>query len=342
MGSRLIEQDVLRAGNPSVSARGSARSGAAAGRLGSRAVSDARTAVLFPGQGSQFVGMADPWAGHPASNAVLEEASDAIGRDVVEGCRDDDALATTAFVQPALLAIGVATFRVLAAEGLSPVGVAGHSLGEFSAVVAAGALPLGAALDLVVVRGAAMQRAGEERPGTMTALLGVGSADAEQLADDVRDDDVLVVANHNSPAQVVVSGSVAAIERAEAIARERRIRAVRLQVAGAFHSPLMEPAVEELSSAIDDAPFATPRFPIAENVSGALIADAEELRSLMKRHVVSPVRWESGIRALVDVGADSFLETAPGDVLTKLMKRIAPTATASAVGSPAEAAQTVD
>jgi [acyl-carrier-protein] S-malonyltransferase len=302
-------------------------------------MSNAPSAVLFPGQGSQFVGMADPWVGHPASKAVLDEASDAIGRDVVTGSRDEDALATTAFVQPALLAIGVAAFRALETEGLTPIGVAGHSLGEFSALVAAGALPLGAALDLVVVRGAAMQRAGEAQPGTMTALLGVGGADAEQLCDDARDDDVLVVANHNSPAQVVLSGSVAAIERAESLAKERRIRAIRLQVAGAFHSPLMEAAVGELSSALDDAPFATPRFPIAENVTGALETDPQELRSLLKRHVVSPVRWESSVRALVAAGAASFLEAAPGDVLTKLMKRIAPEATARAVASPADAGE---
>jgi [acyl-carrier-protein] S-malonyltransferase len=296
-------------------------------------------AVLFPGQGSQFAGMANPWVDHPSSKAVLDEASDAIGRDVVEGSRDDDALSTTAFVQPALLAIGVATFRVLEAEGVSPVGVAGHSLGEFSALVAAGALPLGTALDLVVVRGAAMQRAGEERPGTMTALLGVGSADAEQLTDEARHDDVLIVANHNSPAQVVISGSVPAIERAEAIAKERRIRAVRLQVAGAFHSPLMEPAADELSAALVGAPFAAPRFPVAENVTGELVSDPEELRSLLKRHVVSPVRWESSVHALADAGAASFLEAAPGDVLTKLMKRIAPDAAARAVASPAQAAE---
>ena len=123
-----------------------------------------------------------------------------------------------------------------------PSGVAGHSLGEFAALVAAGVVSLADALDLVVVRGAAMQRAGEERPGAMTALLGVGAEDAASLCDEVRGDDVLVVANENSPAQVVISGSVAAIERAEALAKERKVRAVRLPVAGAFHSPLMEPA----------------------------------------------------------------------------------------------------
>jgi [acyl-carrier-protein] S-malonyltransferase len=278
--------------------------------------------------------MADPWVDHPAAKAILVEASESIGRDVVAGCHDAAALATTAFVQPALLACDVAAFRVLEAEGLPFVGVAGHSLGEFAALVAAGVVALGDALDLVVVRGAAMQRAGEERPGTMTALLGVGAADAAALCDEARHDDELVVANENSPAQAVISGSVAAIERAEALAKDRKVRAIRLNVAGAFHSPLMEPAREAIDERIDAIAFSVPRFPVAENVVGALVSDPGQLRSLLKRHVVSPVRWESSVRALADAGATSFLEAGPGDVLTKLMKRIVPDAAARAIGSP--------
>ncbi|MGI8616275.1 MAG: ACP S-malonyltransferase [Actinomycetota bacterium] len=281
-------------------------------------------AVLFPGQGSQYPEMADPWTGHPAGKAILDEASTSMGRDVVAGCHDPSALATTEFVQPALLACDVAAFRVLEAEGASFVGVAGHSLGEFAALVAADVVPLGDALDLVVVRGAAMQRAGEERPGTMTALLGVGAEDAAALCDEVRDDDVLVVANENSSAQSVISGSVSAIERAEELAKERKVRAIRLPVAGAFHSPLMEPARVAIDERIEGITFSAPRFPIAENVAGALVSDPEELRSLLKRHVVSPVKWASSVRALTDAGATSFLEAGPGDVLTKLMKRIVP------------------
>ena len=290
--------------------------------------------ALFPGQGSQFEGMADPWTEHPAAKAILDEASEAMGRDVVAGCRDAAALATTEFVQPALLACDVAAFRVLEAEGVSFLGVAGHSLGEFAALVAAGVVPLGHALDLVVVRGAAMQRAGEERPGAMSALLGMGAEDAAALCEEARRDDVLVVANENSPAQAVISGSVPAIERAEALAKKRKVRAIRLRVAGAFHSPLMEPARAAIDERIDAIDFSAPRFPVAENVVGALVSDPVELRSLMKRHVVSPVRWESSVRALADAGATSFLEAGPGDVLTKLMKRIVPDAAARAIGSP--------
>ncbi|MGZ5352331.1 MAG: ACP S-malonyltransferase [Actinomycetota bacterium] len=293
---------------------------------------------MFPGQGSQFPGMADAWLEHDASRAVLDTASEAMGRDVAAGCRDGAALATTDFVQPALLALDVAAFRVLESEGVAFVGAAGHSLGEFAALVAAGVLDLTSALRIVGVRGRAMQDAGERRPGTMTALLGVGAEDAAALCDEAREGDVLLVANENSPQQVAISGDPAAIERAEFLAGGRKIRAVRLQVAGAFHSSLMEPAVEPLSAAIDAVPFSAPRFPVAANVTGELVDDADELRALLKRHVVSPVRWEGCARALRDHGADAFVEAGPGDVLTRLAKRAVPGARAIAVGSPADAA----
>ncbi len=214
--------------------------------------------------------MADAWNAHAASRAVLEEASAAIGRDVVRGCRDKAALATTEFVQPAIVACDMAAFRVLEATGMVFVGAGGHSLGEFAALVAAGVLDLADALRIVIVRGRAMQAAGVERPGTMTALLGIGTEEARALCDEARGDEVLLVANENSPQQVVISGSIPAIERAEALAAGRRVRAVRLNVAGAFHSLLMEPAVEPLSAAIDAAAFRPPRFPVAANVTGEL------------------------------------------------------------------------
>lgn len=282
--------------------------------------------------------MADPWIVHPTSNVVLEEASTAMGVDLVEACRDEAALATTEFVQPALLVLDVAAVRVLEGSGVPVSGAAGHSLGEFAALVAAGVLTLPDALEIVRVRGRAMQEAGERRPGTMTALLGVGAEDAKALCDEAREGDVLAVANENSPQQVVISGSIPAVKRAEALAAERRIRAVRLKVAGAFHSPLMEPAVEPLSAAIDAASFSPPRFPVAANVTGELVDDPEELRTLLKRHVVSPVRWERCARALAAGGMNVFVEAGPGDVLTKLAKRAVPGARAVAVGTPEQAA----
>lgn len=295
-------------------------------------------AVVFPGQGSQFAGMADPWTTHAAGKAVFAEASDAMAADVVAGCRDQELLATTEFVQPALLACDVAAFRVLEAEGRTFLGAAGHSLGEFAALVAAGVLSFTEAMRVVLVRGRAMQRAGEERPGTMTALVGADVEDARALCDRARGDDVLVVANENSSQQVVISGSVAAIERAELLAKDRRIRAVRLAVAGAFHSPLMLPAAEPIAQAVADVAFRPPRFPVAENVVGALVDDPPELQRLLSLQVVSPVRWSACARALADAGATVFIEAGPGDVLTRLAKRVVPGADAVAVASPAAAA----
>lgn len=296
--------------------------------------------MVLPGQGSQFAGMAEAWASHPAGRAVTDEASEVLGRDVVAGCRDEALLDTTEFAQPALLACDIAAFRVLEASGVNAwIGAAGHSLGEFAALVAAEALSFADAMRIVVVRGREMQRAGDERPGTMSALLGIGATDAAALCDEARAEDVLLVANENSPQQVVISGSVAAIERAEALCSQRKIRAVRLRVAGAFHSPLMEPAVAPLREAIDAAVFSTPRFPVASNVTGNLVDDPAELRDLLARHVISPVRWESCAEALQRAGAEVFVEAGPGDVLTKLAKRVVPGATAVAVGSPEAAAE---
>lgn len=292
-------------------------------------------AVLFPGQGSQFLGMADVWASDPAGGAVLDEASEAMGRDVVLGCHDEAALATTEFVQPALLACDVAAFEVMRNEAADdPVGVAGHSLGEFAALVAAGSMSLRDALELVVIRGVAMQRAGEEQPGGMTALLGIGSADAEQLCEQVRRDGVLVVANENSPVQVVASGSIPAIERLEALAAQRKVRAVRLGVAGAFHSELMRPALPAVSEALSAIDIRDPRMSIAENVTGELVTEAGRLRELVSLQLVSPVRWDTGIRSLARAGATTFIEAGPGEVLTKLMKRIDASVRAVAAGSP--------
>jgi [acyl-carrier-protein] S-malonyltransferase len=299
-------------------------------------------AIVFPGQGSQFAGMADVWVGHPAGKVALDEASQALRLDVVAACHDEAQLATTAFVQPALLACDVAAFQVLQAEGLTGVsGGAGHSLGEFAALVAAEVCSLSEMVGVVTVRARAMQEAGERRPGAMSALLGIDANTALGICDEARGDDVLVVANENSPQQVVISGSIPAIERAEELCAARRIRAVRLKVAGAFHSPLMQPAVEPLAEAIDAVAFAAPQFPIAANVTGELVEDPDELRELAKRQVVSPVQWERCAQALAEAGADTFVEAGPGDVLTKLAKRVVPGASALSVGSPKHASALV-
>lgn len=294
-------------------------------------------AVVFPGQGSQSVGMADAWAGHEAGRLVLHEISEHLGRDVVELCRDEAALATTEFVQPALFACDLAALRVLEAEGLSFRAAAGHSLGEFPALVASGALDVLPALDAVVERGRAMQAAADERPGTMTALLGLTPDEASEICEVAGRSDVLAVANENAPKQVVLSGSVEAIGRAEDLARTRGAKAIRLNVAGAFHSPLMQPALPRIREMVSGLAISEPRFPVVPNVSGRPTGESSALRDQLCRHVISPVRWSRSVEAIASAGIDTFVEAGPGDVLSKLIRRTVPGVTAVPVGSPADA-----
>jgi len=224
---------------------------------------------------------------------------------------------------------------VLDAEGVPFLATAGHSLGEFSSLVASGVITLREALDLVAVRGVAMQQASKENPGTMSELMGVSAQEASELCVEAANGDVLVVANYNMPTQVVISGSIPAIERAEALTlSDKRIRAVRLIVAGAFHSKLMQPAVLPIINELDKTEFRAPRFPIADNVSGELVDDPQVLRELLGRHVTSPVMWESCVRALGAFGITTFVEAGPGKVLSGFTKRILPSAKSFNVNSP--------
>jgi [acyl-carrier-protein] S-malonyltransferase len=302
-----------------------------------------KSAVLFPGQGSQYAGMADPWADHPEAAAVLAESSEVLGYDVVEACRDEKQLADTAVVQPALFACDLAAFRVAEAEGLRFDAAAGHSLGEFVALVAAGVTDLRPTLEAVVERGHAMHEAGEVSPGAMTALVGLSPEEAADICRVAGRGDVLMVANENSPKQTVLSGSIPAIERAEELARSRKCRVVRLKVAGAFHSPLMRPALDRVRAAIARLEFRAPRFPVIPNASGRPTLQPSALRDLLSRHLVSPVKWERSMRAAGDeLGIELFVEAGPGDVLAKLAKRCVPAARAASVGRPAEATALAD
>ncbi len=301
-----------------------------------------KIAALFPGQGSQFVGMADPWTEHPAGAAVLAEASEALGYDVAEACRDEAKLADTAVVQPALFACDLAAFRVLEAEGVTFHAAAGHSLGEFVALVASGATDLRPTLEAVVERGRAMHDAGEQNPGAMTALVGISPAEAQTIVQTAGRGDVLTVANENSPKQTVVSGSVPAIERAEEMARSRGAKAVRLKVAGAFHSSLMQPALDRVRAAISRIEFREPRLMLVPNASGRPTTAPAALRDLLNRHLVSPVKWERSMRAMAEDGVDLFVEAGPGEVLSKLVKRSVQGARTVTVGSPADVKAVID
>jgi [acyl-carrier-protein] S-malonyltransferase len=296
-----------------------------------------KAAVVFPGQGSQYPGMADPWVDHEDGRAVLDACSEILGYDVVAASRDEERLADTAVVQPALFACDVAALRVLEAEGLRFGMAAGHSLGEYVALVAAGVTDLGPTLEAVVERARATHDAAETTPGAMTALVGVSPAEAAEIVKVAGRGDVLTVANENSPKQTVVSGTVPAVERAEALAHSRRARVVRLNVAGAFHSPLMQPALNRVREAIARLEFREPRYPIVPNASGRPTSQPSAMRDLLARHLVSPVKWERSMRAMAEAGVELFVEAGPGEVLAKLVKRCVPGSRAISVGTPAEA-----
>jgi [acyl-carrier-protein] S-malonyltransferase len=294
-------------------------------------------AVLFPGQGSQYPGMADPWLEHKAGRKTLARASKALGWDVVETSRDPEALKRTDIVQPAIFACDVAAYDVLRAEGVTFHVAAGHSLGEYAALVAAGVMDMRRGLQALAVRASAMQKASEENPGAMTALLGLSLDEAREVCEVAGRGDVLAVANENGAKQIVLSGSVAAVERAEELARGRGGRTVRLQVAGAFHSPLMESAVQPVREAISRIDFHAPQFPVVSNASGKATTQPMVLRDLLGRHLISPVRWELSLRAMADMGIQGFVEAGPGDVLGKLARRAVPGSEVRSIGSPADA-----
>lgn len=302
------------------------------------------TVLVFPGQGSQKVGMGGAWAERsPAAARTFEEADDVLGeplsRLISEGPEDD--LTLTANTQPAILTVSVAIHRALAERGidLAPVAVAGHSLGEYSALVAAGALDFAAALALVRRRGELMQRAVPAGQGAMAAILGL---DREAVAALVADaaaagDGVVTVANDNSPGQIVIAGDAAAVDRAVALATERGARrATLLPVSAPFHSPLMAPAREGLTPHLTAAGIRDAAVPVVVNVDARAVTRGEELRDALVRQVDSPVRWVESIElAARDFAADTFVEIGPGSVLTGLIRRIVSGARTVSLGEPA-------
>jgi [acyl-carrier-protein] S-malonyltransferase len=296
-----------------------------------------KVAILFPGQGSQYPGMADAWSDHPAGKETLEQASEILGWDVVQRSREPAELERTEVVQPAVFACDLAAFAVLCAEGIRFEIAAGHSLGEYAALVASGALGLRDGLTALTARADAMGRAARETPGAMTALIGIGVEDAREVCEIAGRGDVLAVANENAPKQTVLAGTLTAVERAEQLARGRGARAIRLNVAGAFHSPLMAPALAEVRRALSRVAFSPPALTIVPNVSARPTREPVELRDLLSRHLVSPVRWDATMRAIAHLGADAFVEAGPGDVLSKLARRAVPHAAVEQAGSPAAA-----
>lgn len=307
-------------------------------------------AFVFPGQGSQSVGMLDGWGDHPVVAQTVQEASDALGENIglliKEGPKE--ALALTTNTQPVMLVAGVAAWRVWRAKGgAAPVAVAGHSLGEYSALVAAGVLTLAQAAPLVRLRAAAMQEAVPVGTGAMAAILGMEASKviagcAEAVSSfGVGTAEVVEAVNFNDPVQTVIAGTKAGVEKAcEMLKAAGAKRALPLPVSAPFHSSLMKPAAEKLRLALADVALAAPQIPVLNNVDVAVQQDADAIRDALYRQAFGPVRWVECVLALKARGVTHIIESGPGKVLAGLTKRIDPELVGAALFDMATLAET--
>jgi len=292
-----------------------------------------KTAFLFPGQGSQFVGMAqDLYEGHAEAKELVDQADEILGfslSKVMFGNPDhpDASLAeltSTDNTQPALFVHSLASNAIMRSKGKSPNVVAGHSLGEYSALTAAGYLSFEDGLNLVRLRGQAMADAGKERDGTMAAFIGLENKTVDEICMAVsQPDDVVCPANYNSPGQVVVSGDLGAVARSMQLATESGARKViQLNVSGAFHSPLMSPARERLDAALEAVELKSSDIPVFLNVTGQAETDPGKIKQALSEQMVSPVKWTQSMEAMKEAGTKTYFEVGAGRVLSGLLKRI--------------------
>ena len=307
-------------------------------------------AFIFPGQGSQSVGMLDAWGDHPVVRAVLDEASQALHEDIGALIRQGskEALALTTNTQPVMLVAGVAAYRVWMAEvGIAPRAVAGHSLGEYAALVAAGALTLAAAVPLVRLRGQAMQEAVPVGKGAMAAILGMDPARVAALCAEVAAEfppesgELVEAANFNDNGQTVISGSKAAVERAcEVLKAQGAKRALLLPVSAPFHCALMRPAALILRERLRQIAIASPQIPLINNIDVMEESDPERIRDALYRQAFGPVRWVQTVQSIKARGLEHMVECGPGKVLSGMVKRIDASLGAFAVFDPASLAET--
>ena len=290
--------------------------------------SNPKVAFLFPGQGSQSVGMGrDFYDNFAVARQTFEEADEAVGFSLSKLCFEgpDDQLRLTENTQPAIFTVSIAAQRVLAEHGVAPAYAAGHSLGEYSANVAAGALPFGDAVKIVRERGRYMQEAVPAGEGAMAAVLGLNAEEVFAICKEVTNatGEVVAAANINTPTQIAISGTVTAVDKAMALAKERGARkVVHLAVSAPFHCPLMQPAQDRLAELLLVARFAAPPVLIAVNVDAAMITDADKLRDALIRQVTGTVRWVESMQLLIEQKPEHFLEVGPGKVLTGLLRQI--------------------
>ena len=295
-----------------------------------------KIAFVFPGQGSQYAGMGQELArSFPAARRVFDQADEVLGFAISQLCFEgpEDQLRLTENTQPAILACSVAVHAVLRERGVEPNYVAGHSLGEYSALVAAGSIEFGDALRLVRKRGRYMQQAVPSGVGAMAALIGMPAAKLESICSEAAQGEVVAPANLNSPAQAVIAGHAGAVERAMELAKQAGARkAVLLQVSAPFHCALMKPAQERLSADLDATGFKDLAVPLVNNFAAREIRTGADAREGLKQQVPNPVRWEDSIRKLASGGVDRFVEVGPGKVLTGLLRNIDRSLDGSAVG----------
>ncbi|MEN9346385.1 MAG: S-malonyltransferase [Bacteroidota bacterium] len=287
-----------------------------------------KRAYVFPGQGAQFVGMGkDLYEQHPLAKTMFDQANDILGFNITEEMFNgtDEGLKQTRITQPAVFLHSVIAAKCLG-DSFQPDMVAGHSLGEFSALVANGVLSFEDGLKLVYKRAMAMQAACELKPSTMAAVLGLEDEKVETICEGI-ENGVVVAANYNCPGQLVISGDVDAINNAcEQLKAAGAKRALVLQVGGAFHSPLMKPAEDELAQAIEQTQFNTPICPVYQNVSAEAVSDPNLIKANLLKQLTAPVKWTQCVQAMVKDGATQFTELGPGKVLQGLVKKIAPEA----------------
>lgn len=285
-----------------------------------------KNAFLFPGQGSQYVGMGkELWENFAIAREVFEEADEALGHPISTLCFEgpEDALKLTENTQPAILTVSIACLRVLQSESdLVPVLTAGHSLGEYSALVASGALSFADAVRLVRLRGRFMQEAVPVGEGAMAALLGMEREAVERLCEEEAQGEVLAPANFNCPGQIAVAGHAKAVQRAMERAKQQGKKAILLPVSAPFHCPLMKPAGERLAEALSQIDVKDLQIPVVTNVEARINTSKDRVKDLLVAQVSSPVRWEDSIREMIQNGIEGFIEVGPGKVLTGLMKRI--------------------